>query len=186
MCKVAKEPNRLQAIADAGGLPPLIKVCGSGSMDAKEKAAAALCHLAYEDSNRTFIGTNGGVNPLAHLLAGGTAAAIRYASFALVRLARSDPANQIIIAKCLIAMLENAEADVELRAVRALLQLSREADGSKAIVENGGVSPLVQTITTGHTAESRTGAAALLQTLADSDDEHHAEIAVATTDVRTP
>ena len=172
--------SRLQAIADANGIVPLIRLCGSGSMEAKEKASSALWHLALDHRNRTFIGVNGGISPLATVLAtAATAEAQQSAFYALVRLAKDNVENQPMIAKALIGMLDSDDADVEKRAVSALLSIANEnpEDAPTSIMRNTSAgAPLVLVLTSGKSEESRTDAVKLLHALASSSSEHHASI----------
>ena len=61
--------NRLQAIADAGGIAPLVNLLGVGATTrARENAAGALWHLALDASNQIAIARANGIMPLVMLL----------------------------------------------------------------------------------------------------------------------
>lgn len=81
-------------IAETGAIVPLVKLAEVGSSAAKEKAAAALWHLALDPENRASIAANGGIKPLVTLLEIGTEVAQRHASDALTRVATENSENQ--------------------------------------------------------------------------------------------
>ena len=168
---------------------PLIKLCSSGTEEAKEKAAATLWHLALDEASRDFIGAQGGINPLSLVLAGGaTMEAIGNANLALARLGQDNTANQTMIANALISMLEDLKspptAEVEVRAVHALYSLAlANVTAPTSIMKNGAITPLVTVLTAGKSEESRTEAERLLQLLAESGESHHTAIAIALVNV---
>lgn len=69
-----------------------------------------------------------------------------------------------MIANALIGMLEQTTAEVEMRAVHALLLLAAaNTTAPTSIVKNGAITPLVSVLTGGKSEESRTEAERLLQ-----------------------
>lgn len=175
----AIESNRLKVIADAGAIPPLVKLMELGTLGGKEKAAAALRHLALDDNNQVAIAGNGGIKPLVGALADGTVAAQEHALHAIKALAEDNPDNQAQTAKRLIALLEHDDVKVASRGVRALERLAIEHAGAPVvIVNNGAISPLVGVLSNGKTDDARNEAAHLLHTLANSGNENQLAIAI--------
>lgn len=109
-----REPDRLQTIAEAGGIVPLVKLSESGTSGGKEHAAAALWHLALDPENRASIASNGGIKPLVSLLENGTDIGQRHASDALTRLATENQDNQAQIAKRLVGLLDHDDGALPL------------------------------------------------------------------------
>ena len=96
------------AIAEAGGIPPLVELLRDGSAEAKRQAVRALGSLAYNnnanDANQALIAEAGGIPPLVELMRDGSAEAKSMAAWALHNLAwdshwQWDNAdNQVLIA----------------------------------------------------------------------------------------
>ena len=201
----AARVDRLNTIGvESQGITPLIQVCKTGSLEGKAKAAAALWHLALDLENRKFVGANGGINPIASLLGISKAPSppkppdhpqppppppLPHESFgeaqasaflALARLAVDSVENQAMIAKCLVAMLDNDDIDVERRAVCALLSLAMNNKGSHGgIVKSGAITPLVNLLTNSRSDDNRIDIVKLLHKLAIAHPDHHAGIAAA-------
>ena len=153
-----REEFRLQLIADAGGIIPLVKLLETGTVSAKEKAAAALWHLALDPDNRGAIAINGGIKPLVSLLEQGTPSGRQHASAALTRLATENVDNQSQIAKRLVGLLDH-----DLQA------LAKDHPGAPVVIVNAGaIMPLVTVLSNGKTDEGRTAAAKTLHVLANS------------------
>ena len=57
----SKAMDEALAIAEAQGVVPLIKLCTTGTMEAKQHSTSALFHLALDNGISKFIGTNGGI-----------------------------------------------------------------------------------------------------------------------------
>ena len=85
------------AIAEAGGIAPLVALAASGTEEQKEFAAWALGILAFFDTNHVAIAAAGGIAPLVALAASGTEKQKEYAARALARLA-SNATNKVAIA----------------------------------------------------------------------------------------
>ncbi|KAH8057583.1 hypothetical protein JL722_6666 [Aureococcus anophagefferens] len=83
------------AIAEAGGIPPLVELLRDGSANAKALAVSALNILAYNNTNRVLIAAAGGIPLLVELLRDGGANA---KWLALRNLAVNNDANRVAIA----------------------------------------------------------------------------------------
>ncbi|KAH8044622.1 hypothetical protein JL722_14594 [Aureococcus anophagefferens] len=117
------------AIAEAGGIPPLVELLRDGSADAKAAAALALRRLAYDNAaNQASIAETGGIPQLVQLLRDGSAGAKEWAAYALYHLADSNDANAVAIAVAV--------------GFDALVQLARDGRvtiGYRSLVPNAGV-----------------------------------------------
>ena len=60
-----------KAIADAGGVPPLVDLARAGTPRQKEQAAAALANLTVDPDNRSRVVGAGGIAALVPLMSGG-------------------------------------------------------------------------------------------------------------------
>ena len=169
----------LVTINDSGGIPPLIKLCENGTPGGREKAAAAMWHLAIDNESQANIAANGGIKALVSLLAEGTITAQRHASDALTRLATENTDNQAQIAKRLVGLLDHDDATVVARAATDLQNLAKDHKQAPAVIVNAGaISPLVTVLSNGKTEEGRQEAARTLYTLADSGPTNQIAIAV--------
>lgn len=158
--------DRLVAIADAGGILPLVALLSSGTVQARENAAGALWHLALDKSNQSAIARVNGISPLVTILDDGTVAAHKHAADALARLAIKNPDNQAQIAKHCVALLANPSVGAQTRSARVLRDLAASNPGSPVVIVNAGaISPLVTLLSTG-AAEVKEEAAGALSTLA--------------------
>ena len=174
-----RNPNRLQVIAEVGGIVPLVKLAEHGSAEGKEKAAAALWHLALDPENRASIAANGGIKPLVSLLESGTEVSQKHSSNALTRLATDNSENQAQIAKRLVGLLDHDDASVVSRAAHDLQALAQDHPGAPVVIVNAGaISPLVTVLSNGKTDEGRTEAAKTLGTLANSGPANQLAIAI--------
>ena len=175
----SQSDDRLEVIAEVGGIPPLIKLADVGTPGGREKAGAALWHLALNADNQVAIASNSGINPLVKMLAEGTPQAQKHASDALTRLAIDNPENQSQIAKKLVGLLDHDDADVVSRAAHDLQALAQEHPGAPVVIVNAGaISPLVTVLSNGKTDEGRVEAAKTLQVLANSGAKNQLAIAV--------
>lgn len=158
--------DQLVAIAEAGGIMPLVTLLTSGTTQARENAAGALWHLALDKSNQIAIARVNGISPLVTILDDGTEKAHKHASDALARLATKSPDNQAQIAKHCVALLGNQSTGTQRRAAKALRDLARDNPGSPVVIVNAGaISPLVNLLSAG-AAEVKEEAAGALSTLA--------------------
>jgi hypothetical protein len=91
LANLAYLPENKIAIADAGGIPPLVALATSGTDHQKVNAAGALKNLAdNNDPNRLAIAKAGGVAALVWLTRAGTEKQRLYASRALRNLAANS------------------------------------------------------------------------------------------------
>ena len=175
--KTAKKDDRLNAIAAAGGIVPLVTLLTSGSLMGKERAAGALWHLSVDAGNRILIARAGGIVPLVQLLDDGTLEAHIHVAEALARLAKSNPDNQAQIAKKLVGLLSYNRPGTQQRAAHILWGLAVRNPGAPVIIVNAGaISPLVSLVSTGIT-ECKKEAAGALSTLAFNNASNQLAIA---------
>ena len=96
----------MAAIAQAGGIPPLVELLRVGTIDLGDRkerknrnwdknAAHALAMLAGDESNKMQIARAGGIPPLVALLSTGEDSTQQYAAKALEWLARDCTENQV-------------------------------------------------------------------------------------------
>ena len=169
----------LLTILDAGGIPPLVKLCEHGTVEGKNKAAACLFHLSFESELQKSIAASGGIKPLVSLFADGTEEAFKHASDALTRLAFENPENQAQIAKRLVGLLDYNDPSVVSRAAHDLQSLAQShPKAPMVIVSAGAISPLVSVLSNGKTEEGRAEASKTLYTLANSGEANQTAIAI--------
>ena len=172
-----QEGNRLTAIADAGGITPLVALLGSSNTQARENASAALWHLALDYSNQLAISKANGISPLVTVLDDGTVQAHEHAANALKRLAMSNADNRAQIAKHLVQLLGNPSSGAQQRSAHALRELAGSTGDSPVIIVNAGaISPLVALLSFG-TAVVKEEAAGALSTLAMNSPSNQLAIA---------
>ena len=146
------------AIAEAGGIPPLVDLLRDGSMGAKEQAAAALGMLALTtpDNNRVAIVEAGVILLLVELLRDGSADAKRWAAWTLGNTASNsldtnpNTDTRILIAEAggvppLVQLLRDGSVHAKAQATRVLGHLAYNNDGNAiAIAVAVGFEALVQ------------------------------------------
>ena len=160
------ENDGLVAIAEAGGIMPLVSLLTSGTVQARENAAGALWHLALDRTNQIAIARANGISPLVTILDDGTEQAHKHSSDALSRLAIKNPDNQAQIAKHCVALLGNPATGTQRRAAQALRDLAANNPGSPVVIVNAGaISPLVTLLSSG-APDVKEKAADALSTLA--------------------
>ena len=119
------------AIAEAGGIPPLIELLRDGlprERDARFWAVRALVSLAYNDANKVLIAEAGGIPPLVELLRDESADAKEAAAWVLGNFARDNAANAVAIA-----------AAVGFDAVVELARRGSVTVDDRSVVEHAGV-----------------------------------------------
>ncbi|RLN56728.1 hypothetical protein BBJ28_00020748 [Nothophytophthora sp. Chile5] len=188
------DANRI-AIARKGGITPLVTLVREGMDSQKEKAAKALGHLAVgNNTNGITIAREGGIAPLVTLVQDGTDLQKLYGADALGRLSAGNDATGIAIVEKggiapLVALAGDGKPDQRENALNALSSLvrwnglaeanavealGRLADGNDAtgiaIVEKGGIAPLVALAGDGK-PDQREYALAALASLASLNDE---------------
>lgn len=172
------ENDRLLAIKEAGGIPPLVALVQSAGMTAKEHAAAALWHLALDSSNQLAIARANGVTPLVALLDDGSYVAVQNGANALSRLAEISSDNQAQIAKRLVSLLTVENEGAQERSAQALWALaSNQPESPTVIVNAGAISPLVNLLASG-TLRAKQQAAGALSTLAINNPHNQLAIAI--------
>ena len=81
-----KGRSNKMAIADAGGIVPLVDLATSGTVEQREAAVGALWNLAFNDANKKAIAAAGGIPPLVDLVRNGTPRQKEQAASALANL----------------------------------------------------------------------------------------------------
>jgi len=162
------------AIAQAGGIAPLVALTRSGSAGAQEKAAGALWILARDADNKVAIAQAGGIAPLVALTRSGSAGAQENAAAALMVLAHGNDDNRVAIAQAggiapLVALTRSGSTGAQGSAAGALMYLALNDDNKVAIAQAGGIAPLVA-LTRSGSAVAQEVAAGALWVLAFNDD----------------
>ena len=188
--------NRI-AIAEAGGIPPLVDLLRDGRVEAKEEAARALGTLAHnDDANKVAIAEAGAIPQFVEVLSGWSqqiwaherlANAKEEAARALRNLARNNDANKVAIAEAggvrpLVDLLRNGWQGRSRRYPMEVLHfLARNNDANTvAIAEAGGVPPLVDLLRDGSNGtDTKWQAADTLHRLAANNDANAVAIALA-------
>ena len=159
------------AIAEAGGIAPLVELVRGGSAAAKQHASATLAILAMNDGNKVAIAEAGGIAPLVELLRSGSEDAMWYAVSVLAELA-VNVANKVAIAEAgaIVPLIElvrgGSDRAKQWAAGRDSLAFN---DANKvAIAEAGGIVPLVELVR-GSSANAKREAAGALAMLAFND-----------------
>jgi hypothetical protein len=174
------------AIAKAGAIGPLVKLCQSGDSRGKKHAARALCLLACWNANnaKAAIVKAGAIGPLVKLCQSGDSRGKEHAARALQELAYLNADNKVAIAKAgaigpLVELCRNGDAGGKERAAGALLWLaSSNADNMVAIAKAGAIGPLVELCRSGD-ADGKKQAAGALNNLAFSNADFNADNQVA-------
>lgn len=146
------------AVANAGGIPPLVEACRRGSQAVQEAAASALDRMAHSNSkNIAEIGQAGGIPPLVMLLHSGSDRGKEKAAGALERLTHHSQSNvaALIAADGIRPLLDllsnmNSRPAAQEMAAEALARVSAVDIGSVAIEEQA----LASTHTTPHVLPS--------------------------------
>ena len=122
--------NRV-AIANAGGIAPLVELLRDGSAEAKAQAAEALAVLMFNVDNRALIAEAGGIPLLVELLRDGTVGAKWSAAFALGKLAYDNAEGSGLAQELGTFVSNEANQDLiaEAGAIPLLVQLLRD-DGN--------------------------------------------------------
>ena len=125
------------AIAEAGGIPPLVELLRDGSAEAKGKAALALTVLMENIDNRILVAQAGGIPLFVELLR------VSYckccAASALFNLARGNVANKVLIAEAgaiplLVDFLHEGTADAKHWAPKPLRSLAINNDANAVAI----------------------------------------------------
>ena len=142
-------PENRVAIAQAGGIEPLVQLLHDGSAMAKVRAVRALGSLAWNDANKVLIAEAGGVPPLVELLRDGGPHGKQEAAAALRILSRNN-ANKALITEAggiplLVQFLRDGNLGAKPEATCALYNLARNNDANAvAVAVAVGFDALVQ------------------------------------------
>lgn len=154
-------------IAEAGAIEPLVHVLNTGTDRAKENSAATLFSLSVLQVNRERIGqSNAAIQALVNLLGKGTFRGKKDAASALFNLSIThDNKARIVQAKAVKYLVELLDPDLEMvdKAVALLANLSAVGEGRQAIVREGGIPLLVETVDLGSQRGKENAASVLLQ-----------------------
>ena len=140
--------NRV-AIANAGGIAPLVELLRDGSAEAKAQAAEALAVLMFNVDNRALIAEAGGIPLLVELLRDGGPHGKQEAAAALRILSRNN-ANKALITEAggiplLVQFLRDGNLGAKPEATCALYNLARNNDANAvAVAVAVGFDALVQ------------------------------------------
>ena len=126
------------AIAQAGGIPPLVSLARDGTEGQREQAARALGALAHNDNNAVSIAHAGGIPPLVSLARGGTERQREDAAYALCNLAVNDN-NKVSIAQAggIPPLVSLARDGTEGQREEAAAALRNLADNKVSIAQAG-------------------------------------------------
>jgi len=159
------------AVADAGGIPSLVRMLGDGTNPAQLQidAAACLFDLARTPNGKSSLAAAGGVSPLVQMLSCASVDAQTHAAGALWLLA-TVPACQPTLVNAgsiepLVALLSSQSVAAATHAADALGQLGSGSDNKAAIIKAGSVPPLVALLSASAHPEARESAAAVLAEL---------------------
>uniref|UniRef100_A0A1J3HP23 RING-type E3 ubiquitin transferase n=1 Tax=Noccaea caerulescens TaxID=107243 RepID=A0A1J3HP23_NOCCA len=154
-------------IAEAGAVEPLVHVLNTGNDRAKENSAATLFSLSVLQVNRERIGQcNAAIRALVNLLGKGTFRGKKDAASALFNLSIThENKARIVQAKAVKYLVELLEPDFEMvdKAVALLANLAAVGEGRQAIVREGGIPLLVETVDSGSQRGKENAASVLLQ-----------------------
>ena len=134
------------AIVKAGGIPPLVALVANPATRCQEQAARALANLASGGTAIMGIAAAGAIDPLVALVRNGAAgcqaqAARALGVIAIYRYTRVAVPEASIAP--LVALVTNGSTDGKKWAAYALQHLAYYDANSTAIVDAGGISPLV-------------------------------------------
>ncbi|EOA23657.1 hypothetical protein CARUB_v10016863mg [Capsella rubella] len=154
-------------IVEAGALEPLVHVLNTGNDRAKENSAATLFSLSVLPVNRERIGqSNAAIQALVNLLGKGTFRGKKDAASALFNLSIThENKARIVQAKAVKYLVELLDPELEMvdKAVALLANLSAVGEGRQAIVREGGIPLLVETVDLGSQRGKENAASVLLQ-----------------------
>ena len=155
-------------IARAGGIGPLVNMLSSSFEDSQTHAACALRYLSVTVDNKVTITSMGGISRFVTLLSSGTLEGQRHAAHALWQLAVSADSKAAVVQAggipALVALMLRADPDPEEvskedqrahtetkeSAAAVLSELARSQGGNRmAIVQQGGITPIVNLIREG-------------------------------------
>ncbi|KAG6382644.1 hypothetical protein SASPL_157674 [Salvia splendens] len=174
-------------IGESGAVPALIPLLNCSDPTAQEHAVTALLNLSLHDGNKSVITRAGAVKSLIYVLKTGTEVSKQNAACALLSLALVDE-YKLSIGACgaippLVALLINGSVRGKKDALTTLYKLCsvplnkeravsagvvRPLVGQEAIIEEGGIPALVESIEDGSNKGKEFAVLTLLQLCADS------------------
>ncbi|EHA8587495.1 U-box domain-containing protein 4 [Cocos nucifera] len=167
------EDSNRPAIAGAGAVKPLVHALRTGTVAAKQNAACAILRLSMAEENRAGIGASGAIPALVALLRGGTSRGKKDALTALYKLCSGERRNKERAVEAgavapLVALVAERGGGTAEKAVVVLGSLAEVADGREAIVGEGGIGALVESMEGGSARLKELALAALLQLCSES------------------
>ena len=140
------EGNELNqiAVAEEGGIPPLVEVLRNDAVAPHENATRALWHLSSTPDNQLMIAREGSLPPLVANLSAESDRAKEFAAAALESLSRDCNENQVALARAgaiapLVLLLGAESAETQLYAQGALLNIAAPNQENRSAV----VKPLI-------------------------------------------
>ncbi|XP_042520109.1 U-box domain-containing protein 4-like [Macadamia integrifolia] len=153
MLNLSLHENNKTLITDAGAIKPLIYVLKTGTEVSKQNAACALLSLALIDDNKISIGACGAIPPLVSLLLNGSTRGKKDALTTLYKLCTVKQNKERAVSagavKPLLVMVSMPGSGLAEKAMVVLSSLAAIAVGKSAIVEEDGISVLVEAIEDG-------------------------------------
>ena len=157
----AKVARLRVAIANVGGIAPLVELLRSGSDNAKKHAAEVLLDLTCNNATAAAVAAAGAIAPLVELVRSGSEGTAEWrasengwrasacAAAALGSLAAENDANKVAIAEAgaiapLIELVRSSSEKAKEHAARTLHNLAINATNAAAIAVAGGIEPLVE------------------------------------------
>ena len=177
LASLALDAGNQVAIAQAGGIAPLVELAQRGTDGQKVQAARALRNLSFNDGNAALIARvrsdlevaiaqEGGITLLVSLAQRGTDGQKEQAARALGNLAVQNAENKVAIAQAggialLVTLVERGTDGQKEQAACALKNLAIDAGSHAAIAQAGGIVPLVTLVQSGTDDQKEQGAGAL-------------------------
>ena len=177
LASLALDAGNQVAIAQAGGIAPLVELAQRGTDGQKVQAARALRNLSFNDGNAALIARvrsdlevaiaqEGGITLLVSLAQRGTDGQKEQAARALGNLAVQNAENKVAIAQAggialLVTLVERGTDGQKEQAACALKNLAIDAGSHAAIAQAGGIVPLVTLVQSGTDGQKEQGAGAL-------------------------
>jgi vacuolar protein 8 len=169
LADLARSSESKEEIVEFEGITPLVRMLSSPSQKAQNAAAAAINLLSSNGDNKISIAQAGGIPRLAALIAATENADGQAYAAAALRLLSTSPENKVEIISnggipYLVQMMisEKTSAEAVESAAGVLSEIARMPHPSKlAIVNAGGIAPLVRACKEGSSGTKKGSAAAL-------------------------
>jgi hypothetical protein len=144
---MTEEVERPRTIVEAGAIPPLVRLLGSGRGREAEFAAGALWGLALRSENWKLVLEAGGIGPLVALLSSGKGAEADYAASTLRNLTLRPNSQKLIVQAGvvgpLVRLLSSGKGGEAENAAATLWHLAQRAETRPMIADAGAIPPLV-------------------------------------------